>query len=102
MEQIKETQVNLAEHVLSDTDTEDESDHRAVTAKTKVVKKSAKKQKEADQVDQDFDVFAEEPRRRSSFANHLLKFYLYYSFYFTYFVNFFIIKQYIYKKTTLC
>jgi hypothetical protein len=31
-----------------------------------VVKKSAKKQKEADQVDQDFDIFAEEPRRRSS------------------------------------
>ncbi len=41
MEQIKETQVDLAEHVLSDTDTEDESDHRAATAKTKVVKKSA-------------------------------------------------------------
>jgi hypothetical protein len=66
MEQIKETQVDLAEHVLSDTDTEDESDHRAATAKTKVVKKSAKKQKEADQVDQDFDIFAEEPRRRST------------------------------------
>jgi hypothetical protein len=52
--------------ILSDTDTEDESDHRAATAKTKVVKKTAKKQKEADQVDKDFDVFAEEPRRRSS------------------------------------
>ncbi len=35
-------------------------------AKTKVVKKSAKKQKEVDQVDQDFDIFAEEPRRRST------------------------------------
>ena len=66
MEQIKETQVDLAEHVLSDTDTEDESDHRAATAKTKVVKKSAKKQKEVDQVDQDFDIFVEEPRRRST------------------------------------
>ena len=66
MEQIKETQVDLAEHVLSDTDTEDESDHRAATAKTKVVKKSVKKQKEVDQVDQDFDIFAEEPRRRST------------------------------------
>ena len=66
MEQIKETQVDLAEHVLSDTGTEDESDHRAATAKTKFVKKSAQKQKEADQVDQDFDVFTEEPRRRSS------------------------------------
>ena len=66
MEQIKETQVDLAEHVLSDTDTEDESDHRAATAKTKVVKKSVKKQKEVDQVDQDSDIFAEEPRRRST------------------------------------
>ncbi len=41
MEQIKETQVDLAEHVLSDTDTEHETDHRAATAKTKFVKKSA-------------------------------------------------------------
>jgi hypothetical protein len=36
MEQIKETRVDLAEHVLSDTDTEDESDHRAATAKQKL------------------------------------------------------------------
>ncbi len=59
-----------------------------MSAKTKVVKKSAKKQKEVDQVDQDFDIFAEE-----QLANHLLKFDLFYDFYFTYFVNFFLIKQ---------
>ena len=68
MEQIKEIQVDLAEHYptlklnpnlyLTLTLTIE-----LLLQKQKLKKKSAKKQKE---VDQDFDIFAEEPKRRST------------------------------------